>query len=289
MGPTRWSSVASGVSSSLTLVIKIFEYSYALRAVDKQTQDYLVIAEHAWENIERCQHLLHNLRDTLSISEIQVYEKVIDDTSKAAREVLILLEPARVDTETDFKIHLWSRVMWVMNDNSNIAAALRRLNTVHTTLTQNISTLRLMREVARTREEPSKQNISPLTRFKHENWGLTPKPSMQSLQSRRTESSYNASSTTLLAELEDQPTQTHGQYLTPTERYSLVPSISAPAVPYSNIVEGMEATRSEPQRAVPFNTGMKPRTWLEYQTMKSNRLRDGGSESGVGRNSWQST
>ena len=123
---------------------------------------------------------MHNLRDTLSISEVKDYERVIEDTDKAAREVLIFLEPARVDGEADCKIHLWTRVMWVLNDNSNIAAALRRLDIVHTTLTQNISTLRLMSELARPREKPPNYETSQLIRWKHQSRGLTPKPSTQS-------------------------------------------------------------------------------------------------------------
>lgn len=285
MSTGPWSAVASGVSSGLTLVIKIFEYTYALRAVDKQTEGYLITAQHAWENIKRCRDLLDDLRDTLSISEVKDYERVIEDTKKAAREVLILLEPARVDVETDCKIHLWTRVMWVLNDNSNIAAALRRLDIVHTTLTQNISTLRLMSELARPRDKLPTYEASQLIKWKHQTRGLTPKPSIQSLQTTQTAPLFAQSSVTLTPELEDDIPTLQEESPILLESRPLVPSISAPAMLKPDAIDSTEINETDVQRTVSQDSGSRPRSWIEYQAMKSSRMRNGQSGTGNWRNS----
>jgi len=287
MSTGPWSAVASGVSSGLTLVIKIFEYTYALRAVDKQTEGYLITAQHAWENIKRCRDLLHDLRDTLSISEVNDYDRVIEDTKKAAREVLILLEPARIDMVTDCKIHFKTRVMWVLNDNSNIAAALRRLDIVHTTLTQNISTLRLMSELARPRDKPPTYDASELIRWKHQSRGLTPKVSTQSLQPAgptQSASFYSQSSVSLISELENNTTTLEREALILPDSRPLAPTISAPAVLKVDDMDSTEVKDVDVKRTVSHDSGFRPRSWIEYQAMKSSRRQSGPS----GAESWRS-
>lgn len=273
MSPGGWSTVASGVSSGLTLVIKIFEYTYALRAVDKQTEEYLITAQHAWENIDRCRDLLNDFKDNLSILEVKDYDRVIEDTKKAAQEVALLLEPARVDMVTDCKIHLKTRVLWVLNDNSNIAAALRRLDIVHTTLTQNISTLRLMSELARPRDKPPTYEASQLIRWKHQTRGLTPKPSMQSLQSTRSVDSYPGSST-LSSENGNKFAMLGREFRSPHESSPLVHSISAPTVLENGGVQDRLKPENELQKTLSEANGSRHMSWIEYQAMKSSAMRN---------------
>jgi hypothetical protein len=136
--------VATGLSSVSAFVIKLCEYTYALRAVDQQTEAYLTTAKHAWENIQTCRRLLQLRQEYLPAAERKDYERVLSEAKTAAEEVARLLEPARVDVESDGQLRFSTRMLWVLRDDPAIVAALRRLNLVHTTLTQNISALRLM-------------------------------------------------------------------------------------------------------------------------------------------------
>ncbi|KAK4943237.1 hypothetical protein LTR10_017079 [Elasticomyces elasticus] len=93
--------VGSELSSGLTFIIKICEYTYALRAVSQQTKEYLITAQHAWNNINTCQELLGQQTEHLPASERKDYECGIEETKLAAEEVALLLEPARVNLEAD--------------------------------------------------------------------------------------------------------------------------------------------------------------------------------------------
>lgn len=139
-----FTSIATGLSSVSGFVIKLCEYTYALRAVDQQTEAYLTTAKHAWENIQTCRRLLQLRQEHLPVAERKDYERVLNEAKTAAEEVARLLEPARVDVESDGQLSFSTRMLWVLRDDPAIVAALRRLNLVHTTLTQNISALRLM-------------------------------------------------------------------------------------------------------------------------------------------------
>ncbi|KAH0844992.1 hypothetical protein FOPE_09750 [Fonsecaea pedrosoi] len=191
MSANPWSAITAGVSSGLTFVFKICEVTYALRAVDQQTREYLITAQHAWTNIKTCRELLSHQQDLLPLSERRDYERVLEETKRAAEEVALLLEPARVDQDADCRIHFSTRVMWVLSDNSSVTAALKRLNIVHTTLTQNISTLRLLRSYGTAggdpargrRDRPPSYNTSQLLQWKHMSRS-TPKPSTDNLRAR---------------------------------------------------------------------------------------------------------
>lgn len=269
MSGNPWSAIASGVSSGLTFLVKICEYTYALRAVDQQTKEYFITAQHAWDNIKDCRDLLDSLKDTFPASEVKKYERVIDDTKKAAQEVALLLEPARVDFEADCKIHMSTRVMWVLSDNSNIAAALRRLDIVHTTLTQNISTLRLMSELARTREKPPNYESSQLLQWKRQS-RLTPMPSMQSMKSSQTLPSWTDSSATTAAG--DQGTRIVSELPTDTGDYPRATRISASTGQGGNAKDTPDIRINDIAGGLPSNVGRGPRSWLEFQAMKSSRL-----------------
>ena len=175
MDGNPWSGIGTGTGSSLSLIIKICEYTYALRAVDQQTQEYLITAQHASENISVCRRLLTLRQDLLPGTERKDFERVIHEARKAADEVARLLEPARVDVDAESRLRFSTRVLWVLRDDANIAAALRRLAIVHTTLTQNIATLRLMRvhdmeagELPRAKEKPPSYESSQLLHWKRQ-------------------------------------------------------------------------------------------------------------------------
>src|SRR5947199_4146393 len=125
------SSLASGLSSGLTCIVRICEFTYALKAVSEQTFAYLQTTEHVWENIKTAQRLRQQRGNFLPADEKRDMDRVIRETETAVRYVAKLLEPARVDREAEQKIRLSTRGLWVLRDNPNIAAALNRLQIAH--------------------------------------------------------------------------------------------------------------------------------------------------------------
>jgi hypothetical protein len=140
-----FSLVASGLTSGLTLVIRICEFTYALQAVSEQTFAYLQTTEHVSENIKTARRLRRQSSNLIPAEEKKDMDRVIRETETAVRSVAILLEPARVDREADQKISLTTRSLWVLRDNPNIAAALNRLQIAHHALNQVIGSLRTPR------------------------------------------------------------------------------------------------------------------------------------------------
>jgi hypothetical protein len=135
----------SAVTSGLTLVIRICEFTYALQAVSEQTFAYLQTTEHVSENVKTARRLRRQSSSLLPAEEKRDMDRVIRETETAVRSVAILLEPARVDIEADQKIKLTTRGLWVLRDNPNIAAALNRLQIAHHALNQVIGSLRTPR------------------------------------------------------------------------------------------------------------------------------------------------
>jgi hypothetical protein len=288
MSGNPWSGITAGVSSGLTFVVKIFEVAYALRAVDQQTREYLITAQHASNNIKTCRDLLSHQQDLLPLLERRDYERVIEETTRAAEEVALLLEPARVDLEADCKIHSSTRVMWVLSDNSNVAAALRRLNVVHTTLTQNISTLRVLRscgtaelEPIRSKGKPPSYDTSQLLQWKCMS-RLTPQQSAEDLHTQRA-GYQNTKSGTVSPTKElppEMPAEVPAQYV-----YDVM-ALKSPTNGYPGDVRSETSTLFEVPRGdqgvaitrlskpTPETDEYKPRTWLEYQAMKSSMLRE---------------
>ena len=272
MSGNPWSAITSGVSSGLTFLIKICEYTYALRAVDQQTKEYLITAQHASDNIKICRDLLVNMKDNFSISEIKQYERVIEDVKKAAQEVALLLEPARVDVEADCKIQLSTRVKWVLSDNANTAAALRRSDIVHTTLAQNISTLRLMSELARSKETLPTYESSQVLQWKRQ-IRLTPRQSVQTLSINRSVSSRSIPS--VIVGVDEHTEEIWYPTLARQEGHPLGTGILALGVQVNNT--DCETHSDDMNVEVPSTTGRRPRSWLEYQAMKGSRKRETGS------------
>lgn len=293
MSANPWSAVSSGISSGLTFVVKICEYTYALRAVDQQTREYFSTAQHASNNIKICQELLDQ-QEYLPTRERKEYERVIEETKRATEEVALLLEPARVDIQADCSIHLSTRVMWVLSDNSNVAAALRRLDIVHTTLTQNISTLRLLRTFSARQERPPSYKTSQFLQWKREN-RLSPRPSTDSFQSVQTpRPSPQCTGFGRPWSAQELPTDTHEQ--PPNHRahsmgsneplntpaLALPDSVGADTGPQSPATSGGSERDNLPELRPTWSDGSRPRTWLEYQAMKADMRRQERARTGRG-------
>ncbi|OAP60534.1 hypothetical protein AYL99_05536 [Fonsecaea erecta] len=293
MNGNPWSAVTAGVSSGLTFVFKICEVTYALRAVDQQTREYLITAQHAWTNIKTCRELLSHQQDLLPLSERKDYERVMEETKRAAEEVALLLEPARVDLDADCRIHFSTRVMWVLSDNSNVSAALKRLDIVHTTLTQNISTLRLLRscgttvlEPVRTRERPPSYNTSQLLQWKYMS-RLSPKHSTENLCTRRSDlrDSRPPETAPAIKELPpEMPADVPAQFIrnvsgqwSPSSELSPNPVRSETStlveVPCGDgpaaVIRPTAAATGSTHGSTNATVEDVPRTWLEHQAMKS--------------------
>lgn len=267
-------------------MIKICEYTYALRAVDQQTEEYLITAQHASENIKTCQRLLDQRKELLPADEKKDYERVVREARTASEAVALLLEPARVDTDADGKIHFSTRIFWVLSDNANIAAALRRLDIVHTTLTQNIATLRLLRPcdtamlgVVRSNEKPPSYHSSQLLHWKRQT-RLTPKHSVSNLHDPLIAQTSTARTTQLAPqELSGGPYPQRNSDI-PTSRIPMynisspVEMFAGPVPPSRPVSEPNGLNCSTLSEAGRSGSGGGSRRWLEYQAMKSSTLRE---------------
>jgi hypothetical protein len=154
-----FSAVASGLTSGLTLIIRICEFTYALQAVSEQTFAYLQTTEHVSENIMTARRLRRQSSNLLPSEEKRDMDRVIRETETAVRSVATLLEPARVDMEADQKIKLTTKGLWILRDNPNIAAALNRLQIAHHALNQVIGSLRTPRNADGL--VPAESNLKP--------------------------------------------------------------------------------------------------------------------------------
>ena len=86
------SSLASGLTSGLTCIVRICEFTYALKAVSEQTFAYLQTTEHVSENIKTAQRLRQQRENFLPAEEKRDMDRVIRETETAVRCVAKLLE-----------------------------------------------------------------------------------------------------------------------------------------------------------------------------------------------------
>jgi hypothetical protein len=142
-----WSAVASGLTSGLTLVIRVCEFTYAMRAVDQQTFAYLKTAEHVSDNIKAARQLRRKRSGAIADWDKKEFDRIINQTEVAVKEVAILLEPARVDLDADQKIKFTTRGLWVLQKNANITAALNQMQAFNVSLNQTIHSLRTIRDL----------------------------------------------------------------------------------------------------------------------------------------------
>lgn len=131
----------TAIPSVFNTVIRIFEITYQLKAVDEQTRELLNTTEHVDANIHEARRLRRLKDSLLQAGERLWMDRVIEDNEAALQAVAHLIEPARVDLQTSKTINLKHRAVWVFRDNSQVRDKHARLSICHQSLGTVISCL----------------------------------------------------------------------------------------------------------------------------------------------------
>lgn len=142
--------------SGLTCIVRLWESTFALRAVNEQTFTNLRTTEHASENIKVARHLRRQRSSEFLAEEKRKIDNTIWQTHTAVHSISKILEPARVDRVDmygDEKITLSTKGLWVLNESPDINAAFDQVQVAHEALDEVIGSL----------QSPRKKDRVPLT------------------------------------------------------------------------------------------------------------------------------
>jgi hypothetical protein len=143
--------MAEGLCAS-TVVNALFKSGqtvYAMIAVTEQARDLLDSACHVTASVDTVRLLRRQKSGLLQSEEKRWVDRVINDTEKTLINVASLVEPARVDMQTnDGKIGLINRALFVFRDSPKVATNFARLTLTSQSLNTAL-TLLSSREGAR--------------------------------------------------------------------------------------------------------------------------------------------
>jgi hypothetical protein len=197
--------MAEGISvgTAVNGLFKIGQTVYAMIAVTEQAHDLLDSACHVTASVETVRSLRRQKSGLLQTEEKKWVDRVINDTEKTLNNVASLVEPARVDMQTNSgKIGLINRALFVFRDSPKVATNFARLTLTSQSLNTAL-TLLSSREGTRsgvTRHHPNIEQ-SLLSTVSPNQEGLQLPPSYQEseyLDRKRLQRS-NPSSTSLRA------------------------------------------------------------------------------------------
>jgi hypothetical protein len=118
----------SCVGPAINGIFRIGQTVYAMIAVTEQAHDLLDSACHVTASVETVRSLRRQKSGLLGAEEKKWVDRVINDTEKTLNNVASLVEPARVDMQTnDGKIGLVNRALFVFRDSPKIATNFARL------------------------------------------------------------------------------------------------------------------------------------------------------------------
>jgi hypothetical protein len=118
----------SCVGPAINGIFRIGQTVYAMIAVTEQAHDLLDSACHVTASVETVRSLRRQKSGLLGADEKKWVDRVINDTEKTLNNVASLVEPARVDMQTnDGKIGLVNRALFVFRDSPKIATNFARL------------------------------------------------------------------------------------------------------------------------------------------------------------------
>ena len=138
------SKCPSDPRSGLTCIVRLWESTFALRAVNEQTFLNLRTTEHASENVKVARHLRRQRSGEFPAEEKRKMDNTIWQTHTAVHSLSKLLEPARVDRVDmygDEKISLSTKGLWVLNESPGITAAFDQVQAAHEALDEVIGSL----------------------------------------------------------------------------------------------------------------------------------------------------
>ena len=131
----------SAISTGITTIIRIFEVTYQLQAVGEQTADLLETTQHVQLNIREARRLRRLKDSLLNAGERGWMDKVIEDTENAVRAVAQLIEPSRVDMQTERRIDFLTKAVWVFRDSPKVRDKFARLSVCHQSLNTVVACL----------------------------------------------------------------------------------------------------------------------------------------------------
>ncbi|KEQ68570.1 hypothetical protein M436DRAFT_58049, partial [Aureobasidium namibiae CBS 147.97] len=117
-----------GAGPVLNGLFKIGQTVYAMIAVTGQARDLLDSACHVTASVETVRSLRRQKSGLLQAEEKKWVDRVINDTEKTLNNVASLVEPARVDMQTNAgKIGFVNRALFVFRDSPKVATNFARL------------------------------------------------------------------------------------------------------------------------------------------------------------------
>lgn len=117
-----------GAGPVLNGLFKIGQTVYAMIAVTGQARDLLDSACHVTASVETVRSLRRQKSGLLQSEEKKWVDRVINDTEKTLNNVASLVEPARVDMQTNAgKIGFVNRALFVFRDSPKVATNFARL------------------------------------------------------------------------------------------------------------------------------------------------------------------
>src|SRR5271155_5283597 len=117
------------VASVFNATLRISQVVYELKAVGEQTRDLLGSTEHISGTLEAARKLRRKKSEHLDATEKKWIDDVLINADKTLGTVAALIEPARVDMQTNFgRVGLATRSIFVFRDSPKVATNLARLN-----------------------------------------------------------------------------------------------------------------------------------------------------------------
>lgn len=130
------------VSSAFTAVLRLSQGVYELKAVGEQTKELLDTIKCVNDSMTSVQRLRHQKSSLLNSTEKVWIDQNILNTQRAIRDVATLIEPGRVDMETnDGRISLAHRGLFVLRDSPRVAVHLSKLAMAYTGLSAAMQVL----------------------------------------------------------------------------------------------------------------------------------------------------
>ncbi|KAI9738418.1 MAG: hypothetical protein M1834_008921 [Cirrosporium novae-zelandiae] len=134
--------IISGVGPAVNVTIKLFEITFALKAASEQTADLISTTGTIEHQIHEALRLRSLKTTILTEDECKWIDFVISDTTAAVRNIMRVIEPARVDMQTmNGGMSIRNRALWVFRDSDIIADKHRRLGICANSLGTVINTL----------------------------------------------------------------------------------------------------------------------------------------------------
>ncbi|KEQ69491.1 hypothetical protein M436DRAFT_18697, partial [Aureobasidium namibiae CBS 147.97] len=126
---------ATAVGSAANISLRLFQIIYEFKAVGQQTQDLLESTNHVSSTLQSAEIMRQQKSAFLTADERDWIDDIIVDTRRCLESVAALIEPARVDIQTNSgHVGFLNRSRFVFRDSPKVANNLARLGIAHQSL-----------------------------------------------------------------------------------------------------------------------------------------------------------